>query len=935
MAANSTSSASSLALDALEQIDAVCVRFEEEWRAQERPRIEDLLELFDGRERRQLLLELLLVEFNYRAQQDPAWSLNSYRDRFAADAETVSKAIERYSQRETTSPRGDGKAFPDNIHRLGDYELLEEIARGGMGVVCKARESLSGRVVAIKLLLHGPLADDEQIARFEREAKLATRLQDPNIVAAREVGRHAGQPYFVMDYVDGRSLRELVRERPLAPRDAARYVRVTAEAVHRAHEDGILHRDIKPSNVLIDREDQVRITDFGLAKLLTAGETLTESDGIMGTPSYMSPEQAVGDRSLIGRRSDVYSLGATLYELLAGRPPFAAATVVETLHQVKHQEPIPLRMINPAIPRDLETICLKCLRKTPHQRYATATELAADLQRWLNGDPIKARPVGWFEKSWQWCRRRPALLGSIAGIVVTLSVVTALVLTERRRDVRRSVEEAVTVVGSSRGATVPFAINSLGAYPGDLVHDEAARQFAAAPESEKLPLAYTLATYGDVGVIDFLVSQVEYAPPDEFVNLVTAFEHHQRFATVELASAASAATAEEDWGHQARLAMLALQLGSPAIAQEMCALDADQTQRTWFIEECSNWHGDLSQLARVTADCGDLSLRSALILTAGSALEPDDAAIRDWEALLLDWFAEKSDAQTHSAAGWALRRWGLELPEIPASTQPAADREWCVNSVGMTMLVIPAGSFVRSSDRTAIHQTVELSRMLLADREVTWEQFTRFINDANSRPAGEFLEERLNRRPANEQSPVSANWFEAVQFCNWLSEQEGLTPCYERTGEVLNFFGDNYDDWTLLDDADGYRLPTEAEWEYACRAGTPTRFGFGDDAALESRYAADVLAVTGSKLPNGWGLFDMHGNVAEWCHDRYGPLGSELTLRNPMGPVAGELRVLRGSWGMNSPTTSDSGSRDGQPPVVVGPFIGFRVARNWSGEITR
>lgn len=303
---------------------------------------------------------------------------------------------------------------------FGDYELLEEIAHGGMGVVYKARQVSLNRTVAVKMIRADRLAREEDIKRFYTEAQAAANLQHPNIVAIHEVGEEAGQPFFSMDYVEGESLASLVQERPLAPRQAATYVHAIAQTIHFAHQRGILHRDLKPSNVLIDRQDKVRVTDFGLAKVMTGDSQLTMSGTIMGSPSYMSPEQAEGKVHAVTVRSDVYALGTILYELVCGRPPFKADSTMETLRQVLETEPVSPRWLNPRLPRDLETICLKCLEKNPARRYATAQEFADELARFLNDEPILARPVGPAGRLWRWCRRKPALatVGAVAAVLL-------------------------------------------------------------------------------------------------------------------------------------------------------------------------------------------------------------------------------------------------------------------------------------------------------------------------------------------------------------------------------------------------------------------------------------------------------------------------------------------------------------------------------------
>ena len=312
---------------------------------------------------------------------------------------------------------------------FGDYELIEEIARGGMGVVYKARQASLNRTVAVKMILAGQLAGRDEVQRFHGEAQAAANLLHPNIVAIHEVGEHEGQHYFSMDYVDGQSLAEVLREHPLSATQAATYVKTIAEAIAYAHEKGILHRDLKPSNILVDRDAQLHITDFGLAKQLHRESEMTATGQAMGTPSYMPPEQAAGQKSEIGPGSDVYSIGAILYELLTGRPPFRAETPLDTLMQVLENEPAAPRLIHPGIPKDLETICLKCLEKETDRRYSSSSELADDLTRFLNDESIHARPVGLAERSRRLLRkqRRSVALSAIAVISTVMLGLFSLV----------------------------------------------------------------------------------------------------------------------------------------------------------------------------------------------------------------------------------------------------------------------------------------------------------------------------------------------------------------------------------------------------------------------------------------------------------------------------------------------------------------------------
>jgi WD40 repeat protein len=383
-----------------------------------------------GRERRLQEALVACVEAAEGGAPDRAALLAQYPDcaaevdEFLANRESVDRLAAPWRE---VAAAAEGKSVPPGtmVRYFGDYEILEEIARGGMGVVYKARQVSLNRTVALKMILAGQLASPEEVQRFRREAEAAANLDHPNIVPIYEVGEHQGQHYFSMKLIDGGSLARQVACFRDDRRAAARLVATVAGAVHDAHQHGVLHRDLKPGNILLaacglapDAKPQAAyVTDFGLAKRVGGDGGASQSGAVVGTPGYMAPEQAAARKGLTVA-ADVYGLGAILYELLTGRPPFHAETSLETLLQVMEREPVPPRSVNAAVDRDLETVCLKCLHKDPERRYGSAEALADDLERWLAGEPIEARRSGFGERAVKWARRRPALAALVAVIVL-------------------------------------------------------------------------------------------------------------------------------------------------------------------------------------------------------------------------------------------------------------------------------------------------------------------------------------------------------------------------------------------------------------------------------------------------------------------------------------------------------------------------------------
>jgi serine/threonine protein kinase len=457
------------------------------WRAGEEVAVEDYLARSPGlRSDTEALLDLIYNEVRLREERGETPGPEEYRQRFPELEDMLRVQFEVHQAMrpgqvlgELSWP-GEEADFVESkqacLPVIDGYEVLEELGRGAMGVVYKARHLRLNRLVALKMILAGVHAAAKDLARFEAEARAVARLRHPNIVQIHEIGEQDGRPYLCLELLEGGSLAQQLRGRALPAEAAARLVEALARAVQHAHEQGVVHRDLKPANVLLSgsgvalaprgsggalapRERSTpgadatrltpKITDFGLARLLdgATSESGPLTAGPVGTPPYMAPEQAAGNARGVDRSIDVYALGAILYEALTGRPPFLAATVYETLEQVRSLDPVPPRRLQPKVPRDLETICLACLRKEPHRRYASAAALADDLRRFTGGEPIAARPTPAWERAWKWCRRKPAHAALVALVVLLAAAGLAAAVIQERREARRVAEVGEQVEG--------------------------------------------------------------------------------------------------------------------------------------------------------------------------------------------------------------------------------------------------------------------------------------------------------------------------------------------------------------------------------------------------------------------------------------------------------------------------------------------------------
>ncbi len=841
------------------------------------------------------------------------------------------------------SPPGPHAARP--APTVAGYEVIGEVGRGGMGVVYEARNVRLNRPCALKMILAGVHASPESAVRFLVEAEASARLRHPNIVQVYHVGEADGLPFVEMELVGGGGLEAKLDGTPWQAARAAEQIEALARGVAEAHAIGIVHRDLKPANILIAADGTPKVADFGLAKFLAADLGLTRTEMILGSPSYMAPEQAAGARD-VGTPADVYALGAILYQLLTGRPPFKAPTILETLEQVKLVEAVAPSRLVPKVPRDLETICLVCLRKEPHRRYPTAAELAEDLRRFRGGETILARRSGPLRRTWRWCRRNPAVATLTASTILLLtalaagSTAAALRLAEERNAViaeqaraqaseERRREGLVDALMVAAPDGVPILVDAIRPSRDRVVPLLRARLAESAGRpAQRLRAAEALGRLGVPDVVA-LVEGIATAPSNECRNIVDALAPARPEALGPLIRRTAAAIDPET---RARYASVLLGLGEPGPAREALALRPDPAARMAFVHGFGPWHGDLAGLPAVLRRVDDPAFRSGMAEAVG-LIDPEALAPGErpgLEAVLKDLYRDDPDGAVHSAAGWALRRWGVDPPPV-AVGEPERGRRWFVNGQGMTLVRIEPGTFTMGDPGAGIApRRVTLTRTLfMADREVSVDLFSRFFVDPRLPTS-----ERLRAWPGADPSvsptldcPVNnVTWAEMLLFCNWLSRREGRRPCYERTGPGPV-------DWRCDFDADGYRLPTAAEWEYADRAGTTTTYPIGEQPDLLPLYAAAIRMQArsgGSLLPNDWGLFDMLGNVWEGVWDT--AAGDSGDVTDPAGDPRDPLRDMRGGAFGSGGYYTRSALRYQQGVGVRNHSVGFRVVCRPRGD---
>jgi formylglycine-generating enzyme required for sulfatase activity/tRNA A-37 threonylcarbamoyl transferase component Bud32 len=852
-----------------------------------------------------------------------------------------------------------------DLGSIGAYRVCGELGRGGMGLVFAAVDTELAREVAIKVMRPERLHERSR-ARFVREAQALARVKHPNVVTVHAVVNPPdGVPYFVMELLRGLTLRHrLRRDLRLPARDAARIAAAVADGLAAAHAVGLIHRDVKPSNIMLEpapHNTRPIVMDFGLAQINDDSQELTQEGMLAGTPSYMSPEQ-VRDSHAVDHRTDVYSLGVVLYESITGVVPFEGTSQM-VLRQVELEEPRPPRQLNDAVPRDLETICLKAMAKDPAKRYTTAKELAEDLRRWLRGEPIRARPATNLERLWRWSRRNPRvaiLTGTVAALLLAIAIGSSIAAarisatlekleTERSAGVAARVEALLDTAPDA----IPLAIDSLRHSP-QLARTllQAKLDNGISDPVQRLHAACALAELGDVRP-DLIVGAIPEIPSSvgECTNIVSALEHADRPTRDKILQAHMLDL--EDPALRARYATVQMHLGDVRGIEQVLQVRPNPIHRTTWIHSFNSWHGNLNQLPDLLDQLASSDAESGVCLALG-LIDPHSLPPKTRE-LLAGWirlFATAPEAGTHSAAGWTARRWGLEI--LQPGFEEHSSSGWFVNRTGMTMLQIPAGTSVMGDPDPAqarpLHRVTLSQPFFMADRETSVALFEQCRAEADGvemdkpdPPERRAIDRDVS--PTGDHPVQNVTWTEAVLFCNWLSRREGRAVCYSRAVERRSVGPAEHrkpsneserDDWVWNRQADGYRLPTEAEWEYACRAGTETMYYFGDDVDLLPFYGVSsnnrVIPARrgGSLMPNAWGLFDMHGNVWEWCWDWFSQYSGDDET-DPVGPVEpvarfGVKRVFRGGGIANYSGDPVSSARGMAAPAGVAyRNLGFRV----------
>ncbi len=735
--------------------------------------------------------------------------------------------------------------------QLGRFKLECEIGKGSFSSVWRAHDENLGRDVAIKIPRFE--LDHETKQSFLKEARLVAQLNHEGIVRVLEahVDEASSTPYMVLELIDGVTLREWCCFVDLSVLDKAKIAANIAWAVHHAHCAGIIHRDLKPANILMSLNGKLQVADFGLA--LTAGIDTPTKISTIGSIAYMSPEQANLLAAPVTASSDVYSIGVILFEMLSGANPIDAASPSEHLAKLAHADRKSLKILQPDLPRDLVVICEKSLEQRPQDRFASAMELAEELERFLMGVPIASRRLPMIESLGRTAKRNPKMTGLT--LLVTLFVVAGVVAGYyfQQRLARAWIERremAVSNLLSYESGRVSSALRDLSPF-----FQELAVKFEERIESEKpksrLRLLMALAAMGRTKV-DQLITAIPDCPSDEATNLVNALSHDKTASIQALHDKYRAevrrAIHDTDLRRVARFAIILAHVGDLGGVKQLTQLDADPTDRTQLLQEWPKFHGQLKDLLVWLRTEQSSDLVSSIVEVLGKWEHTTSDENAEINQTIKHIYETNGSSAVHSTAAWALCQRGCKVPEKPP--RQIEGQGWFELENGLVM--------VRLSKAT---DDPSVSTLSISATEITNKQF--WI----------FCPEHVETLRANFDGPHSEN--DAVRFidaksmflyCNHLSVENSLNPCYS----IADDSDSHGQDFIVDFGANGFRLPTMDEWKIANLAGSRLRFFYGDNGDQLSMFAnvsgKPETPATMTFPPNAWGLFDTLGNVAEVCH---------------------------------------------------------------------
>jgi serine/threonine protein kinase/formylglycine-generating enzyme required for sulfatase activity len=936
---SSTSTHTALTRPDGEGVDTACDRFETEWRAGHWPCIEGYLDAVDGAERPGLFDELLELEIELRLEKGESPTAREYHLRFPDHAEAIDaifsqerregslrstnslnlhepipSAAEAATSAASTVGMGPGaiSELPEvdgSLGRIvGEYTILDRIGSGGMGVVYRALQRGANRIVALKLIKAdwwGDSTDDGHQAaahRFRREVENHARLEHDHIVRVYDAGHADGLLFFAMQLIRGRSLAQIARNEGFLPgRRAACYLEAVARAIQYAHDHGVLHCDVKPGNIMIGEGDRPYLIDLGLAKSLEVTDYVTLSGKAIGTPEYMSPEQARGNGK-VGFATDVYGLGATLFALLTGQPPFTGPNHHAILRKVIDEEPVWPRKLSNPVDRELKAICLKCLEKEPARRFSSAGELAVVLEKYLQYEHTGVTLPAPWTRVYKWAKRKPwRAVAAGLGFFAVVVVIAALAL--RAHHNRVMAESLLHDVQTLPLADLAPTITRLKSYR-DSVAPGLHQMLEGAPPGSELRRRALLALLPFEPMrASAVVDELLTSTPEQHRVLREALRGRWADLAPGLRAVLATTGATAAARSRAAAALIALDTpNAPAGRAEYSELQLapDPSRRTALVDWLVQSKVDAGVLANRLEIEPDASVERQLLQALGALGDgkPPAGITAPFLSRLKTLYRDHPDPGIHSSLAYLLRRWGMgsdvKLIDAALAGKPPGGRGWYVNSAGMTMVIVVPGNELPPS----LGLSELPNRFAIAATETPLALFQEFD------PSHDIRRREEHAEPANTGTDLPADvvsYFDAARFCNWLSEREHLPPdewCY-RAGRASGAM-------ILVDDyrsRRGYRLPTSAEWEYAARAGTVTDRYFGQDTSHLRDYAWYLENsglrpnAIGLLRPNDFGLFDVIGNVSEWC---YKPdLGPDVNCSHcqaGQSPEQSELRCqsLRG-----------------------------------------